>query len=127
MFEMTSYREQDGFFPKGIDLRCECAASSFECLDKFETVNDKYCVLKDGVTITCPVCGKSQSAPDKYIPKETQIPASVVRHLPECPTCHSLDIEKIGTIKKYSSFAVMGVFSPNLGKQFHCRSCGYRF
>ena len=128
MFEMIRYREQDeGLFPKGVDLRCECTAFAFEPLDKFETINDKYAVLKDDVIITCPICGKSQSAPDKYIPKETQIPASMVRHSPECPVCHSLDVEKIGAIKKYSSFAVMGVFSPNLGKQFHCRSCGYRF
>ncbi len=126
MFEMSSNLVAH-VAPFLVFLRCECGNEVHIETNKLETVNDKYAVLKDSVTITCPICGKSQSAPDKYIPKETQIPASTVRHLAECPVCHSLDIEKIGAIKKYSSFAVMGIFSPNVGKQFHCKSCGYRF
>lgn len=124
MFSLAS-NDPQGF----IMLRCECGQCKFTDHDLYDYEDGNKCIImKNNTTITCDKCGKSQSSPEnKYIIQETQIPASVVRHLPECPTCHSLDIEKIGTIKKYSSFAVMGVFSPNLGKQFHCRSCGYRF
>lgn len=125
MFEMSSNLVAH-VAPYLVFLRCECGNEVHIETDRLETVDDKCCILKDDVTVTCPICGKSQSAPDKYIAKETRRPAPT-RYLPECPACHSLNVEKIGAIKKYSSFAVMGVFSPNLGKQFHCKSCGYRF
>lgn len=113
--------------PYLVCVRCDCGEETYVETDKFETVNDKYCVLKDGVTITCPTCGASQSAPDKYIPKGVEILPSQVRHLPECPACHSLDVHKIGTVKKYASFAVMGVLSSNIGKTMECKNCGYKF
>lgn len=118
MFEMMCVvRSQT---PPCVDLRClECGYNLSLEFDKFETINNNYVILNDNVNLSCPNCKNTQS--DKYIPYQN------TRHSPECPVCHSLDVEKIGAIKKYSSFAVMGVFSPNLGKQFHCRSCGYRF
>ena len=122
-----SVRTQDGFLPKGVDLRCECTASTFESLDKFEIANEKYAIIKDNVVITCPQCGKSQSSPDKYISKETEIPASIVRHMPECPVCRSLNVQKIGTVQKLTSFAVGGVFSSNIGKTMECKNCGCKF
>ncbi len=118
MFEMTSIIRSTT--PAKVRLRCcECKTNLSLEMDKFEIVNDNCVILKDSETLTCPHCHNIQS--DKYIPYQN------TRHLAECPACHSLDTEKIGAIKKYSSFAVMGIFSPNVGKQFHCKSCGYRF
>ena len=105
--------------PAYVMLRCfTCGSTIFLDMDKFETVNDNYAVLKAS-TLICENCHCAHT--DKYIPYQN------TRPLPECPACHSLNVEKIGTIKKYASFAVMGVFSGNLGKQFHCKSCGYKF
>lgn len=125
MFEMTS-NDVAYVAPYCVFLNCDCGNETYIETDKLETINDKYCVLKDNVTVTCPKCGKSQSAPDKYIPKKAENSANV-RHLPECPVCHSLDVHKIGNVKKISSFAVMGVFSSNIGKTMECKSCGYKF
>ncbi|MGN0691604.1 MAG: hypothetical protein ACI4K7_04565 [Oscillospiraceae bacterium] len=106
--------------PNQVGLRCcECGASVFADFDKFESVNENSAVLKRNETLTCPECDSIQS--DRFVEGQETY------DIPECPSCHSVDIEKISTLKKYSSFAVMGVFSGNMGKQFHCRSCGYRF
>lgn len=118
MFEMTSVIRSTT--PAKVNLRCcECGTRLSMEIDRFKAVNNNYVVLNDDIEISCPNCHNNQS--DRYIHYQN------TRHSPECPACHSLNVEKIGAIKKYSSFAVMGVFSPNLGKQFHCKSCGYRF
>lgn len=124
MFEL-SLNDPDGY----VMLKCnECGNYMYTNHDLYDYEDGNKCVvIKDSTTITCEHCSKTQSASDgKTIIQETREPAPT-RHLPECPACHSLSIEKIGAVKKYSSFAVMGVFSPNLGKQFHCKSCDYRF
>lgn len=128
MFKMMNYRKEDAsLLPKGVDLRCECAGYNFATLDNFDIINDKYAVLKDGITITCSKCGKSQSAPDKYIFREEDSAILPNHYAPQCPACRSYSVEKIGTMKKYASFVALGIFSSNLGKQFHCKSCGYKF
>lgn len=126
MFKMVSNNVAH-VAPYCVFVRCDCGSETYIKTDNLETVNDEYCVLKDDVTVICPKCGKSQSSPDKYIPKGIAIPPERVRHLPECPICHSLNVSKIGTVKKYSSFAVMGVFSSNIGKTMECKNCGYKF
>ncbi|MGN0598149.1 MAG: hypothetical protein ACI4J1_12570 [Ruminiclostridium sp.] len=118
MFEIMSVIRSRS--PAYVMLRCRsCGTTVFIDLDKFETVNDSYAVLKEGETLSCSNCQSTQD--DRYIPYQA------TRNIPQCPTCKSYDVEKIGTLKKYASFAVAGVFSGNLGKQFHCKSCGYRF
>lgn len=118
MFEMTSIIRSTT--PAKVRLRCcECGSSLSLEMDKFELVNDGCVILKDGEQLSCPHCQNTQ--PDRYIPYQN------ARHIPECPVCHSVNVEKIGTLKKYTSFAAIGVFSSNMGKQFHCCSCGYKF
>ncbi len=118
MFEMVTIIRS--MTPAKVGLRCrECGSLLDAEMDKFEIVNDNCVILKDGETLTCSHCHSTQT--DKYIPYQN------TRHLPECPVCHSLDVHKIGTLKKYSSFAVMGVFSSNIGKTMECKSCGYKF
>ena len=46
---------------------------------------------------------------------------------PKCPTCGSTNVEKISTAKKAVGFAMVGVFSSNLGKTMHCKNCGYKW
>lgn len=76
MFEMIS-NGITNVTPPSVMLRCECGNITYTEATNLETANEKYCVLKDDVTVICPKCGKSQSAPDKYIPKETEVPAYV--------------------------------------------------
>ena len=48
-------------------------------------------------------------------------------NVPRCPTCGSNNVEKISTVKKTFGFAMVGLFSSNLGKTMHCRNCGFKW
>lgn len=48
-------------------------------------------------------------------------------NVPKCPTCGSTNVEKISTAQKAFGFALVGLFSSNLGKTMHCRNCGYKW
>lgn len=47
--------------------------------------------------------------------------------VPKCPTCGSTNVEKISTAQKAFGFALVGLFSSNLGKTMHCKDCGYKW
>ena len=49
------------------------------------------------------------------------------KNVPKCPTCGSTNVEKISTAKKAFGFAMVGLFSSNLGKTMHCKNCGYKW
>lgn len=46
---------------------------------------------------------------------------------PKCPTCGSTNIEKISLGKKAVGGALFGLFSSNVKKSMHCKSCGYKW
>nr|DAZ76779.1 MAG TPA: Transcription factor S-II (TFIIS) [Caudoviricetes sp.] len=46
---------------------------------------------------------------------------------PRCPTCGSTNIEKISLGKKAVGGALFGIFSSNVRKSMHCKSCGYKW
>lgn len=124
MFQIIS-NDPQGF----VMLRCQCGQCKFTEHNLYDFEDGNNCViLKDNTNITCDKCSLSHSSSEqKFILKETEVPASVARHLPECPVCHSLNVYKIGNVKKISSFAVTGVFSSNIGKTMECKNCGYKF
>lgn len=57
--------------------------------------------------------------PSSYKPKES--------NKPKCPTCGSINIQKISTGKKAIGFVAVGVFSSNFGKTMECKNCGYKW
>ncbi len=46
-------------------------------------------------------------------------------HQPECPTCHSKNIQRISGVERGASVAMLGLFSKKLNKSFKCKNCGY--
>ncbi len=46
-------------------------------------------------------------------------------HQPECPTCHSKNIQHISGIERGASVAMLGLFSKKINKSFKCKNCGY--
>lgn len=44
---------------------------------------------------------------------------------PQCPTCHSHNLEKIGAFEKAVSIGMFGIFSNKRKYQFRCKDCGY--
>ena len=47
--------------------------------------------------------------------------------MPKCPTCGSINIEKISFGKKLTGGALFGILSSNVRKTMHCRNCGYKW
>lgn len=124
MFELISSRLAHEP-PYIISLRCECGNTQMVSTDNFEIVKDKYVVLKENVTITCPECSRSQPLDERYLPLENQHSGNL--HIPTCPTCGSTNVSKITTTSKVVGFAAVGVFSSNFGKTMHCKQCGYKW
>lgn len=46
---------------------------------------------------------------------------------PKCPTCGSEEVHLISAEEKVIGFAIVGVFSSNMGKTMECESCGYKW
>ena len=60
-------------------------------------------------------------------PHTVQPSQPIPQNIPKCPTCGSTNVEKISTAKKAFGFAMVGLFSSNLGKTMHCKNCGYKW
>lgn len=48
-------------------------------------------------------------------------------NVPRCPTCGSTNVHPISTAKKAFGFALVGLFSSNLGKSYECDNCKYKW
>ena len=48
-------------------------------------------------------------------------------NIPECPTCGSTNITKIGTFNRMMSTGLFGLASGKIGKTMRCKNCGYTF
>lgn len=49
------------------------------------------------------------------------------QNLPKCPTCGSLNVEKISAGKKIFGGAMFGLFSSDVRNTMHCKNCGYKW
>ena len=66
MFKLTGYMDDE----KTAMLRCECGKVKTITYSNLSIHYSKYCMLKDGVELICPYCGRKQT--EKYIPLESQ-------------------------------------------------------
>lgn len=44
---------------------------------------------------------------------------------PECPTCHSKNVQSISGIERGASILGLGIFSKKINKSYKCKHCGY--
>ena len=88
-------------------------------------------VLPEEEVLTIKFCkNKDQSKYKQFISHSNSTvstPQPTPQNTPKCPTCGSTNVEKISTAKKAFGFAMVGLFSSNLGKTMHCRNCGYKW
>lgn len=45
--------------------------------------------------------------------------------LPECPTCHSKNVQSISGLERGASIIGLGIFSKKINKSYKCKQCGY--
>lgn len=69
---------------------------------------------------------KVQLQQQKQIEQEQKNNAST-SNVPKCPTCNSINIEKISMTKKAVGGALFGLFSSNVRKTMHCKNCGAKW
>lgn len=50
-----------------------------------------------------------------------------INNTPKCPTCGSLQVEKISTGKKVVGGALFGLFSSDVRNTMYCKSCGCKW
>lgn len=62
-------------------------------------------------------------AEDKRKAKEKRLEANK----PKCPTCGSINIEKISTTSKVIGATMFGLLSKTARSQFKCKNCGYKW
>lgn len=67
---------------------------------------------------------KKDEERQEQLQQQTATPES---NIPRCPVCGSTDIENISTLNRAVSTAMVGIASKKIGKQFHCKNCGYDF
>lgn len=46
-------------------------------------------------------------------------------HQPECPTCHSKNVQRISGLERGASIVGLGIFSKKINKSYKCKNCGY--
>ena len=49
------------------------------------------------------------------------------KHVPMCPTCGSIKVNKITTASRLLSVGVLGLASSKVGKTMECKNCGYKW
>lgn len=59
--------------------------------------------------------------------KSSQPTPQPAQNVPQCPTCHSTNIERISSGKKTGGFLGLGVLNSNFKKMFKCNNCGYKW
>ena len=76
---------------------------------------------------TCRYCGLTDIKA-MIIAREERIKAeSIIKDIPKCPYCGSMNIEKIGQLGKITSVGIWGLASNKIGKQWKCKNCGSMF
>lgn len=63
----------------------------------------------------------------KKHPEQASTTPQPAQNIPQCPTCHSTNIERISSGKKTGGFLGLGVLNSNFKKMFKCNNCGYKW
>lgn len=48
-------------------------------------------------------------------------------NIPKCPTCGSINVEKISMNRKVGGAMLFGLFSSDVRNTMHCKNCGYKW
>ncbi len=130
MFKMSDYISPEIAAESNIQpyvsLRCDCSPFAVEDypLDLFEEVNDDYCVLKDGVSLTCEICGAVHTSENKFIPLEDQDEELVYQPpILKCPNCNSVDVKRVTFARRVFLYATLSKHFSD----YECQQCHYKW
>lgn len=79
----------------------------------------------------CPRCNRYYDESIGYCKYDRALllycPDDEIANIPKCPTCQSINIEKISTASKAAGAFAFGIFSTTARSQFKCNNCGYKW
>lgn len=108
-----------------ITITCKCGGIVSVDIDKFEILSPEQCQLKEGEVVKCiePSCKNTLTSDYLVLAEEFEAdPANIVR----CPTCGSINVKKINTMKKAGAIGLFNIFSAGyIAKTFECKNCHY--
>ena len=118
MFKLI-YNDPDGH----VMVECECGHPMYTDHTEYTPdSNNERVILKDDHTIICESCGKIHTSSDGAMLKDTlDVP---IKYAPECPHCHSYNLETITFVKQLVSYSLIRMTPPY---KYRCKSCGFKF
>lgn len=97
-----------------IKMTCQFTGNSmFDCMKIVETKKTSSCIYSDDSSV-------EQKA-------KFNVDGIHTYNKPKCPTCSSINIEKIGSINRAVCFATFGFESGKMAKLLECKNCGYKW
>ena len=122
-----TYSKRDIEVVGHISLQCKCGGLPYAPIDKFEILTPEKCKLKEGETIECNEEGCHNILTSDYIVM-AEAPIEPENNYIKCPTCGSIEVKKIGLMKKTFAFAMLDFGAAGyVSKTFHCNHCGFNW
>lgn len=108
---------------EGVNLRCNCNKAAITCVPskQFSEIAEDYCILADGVSVTCALCG--QSADNNALFALENQNSGYKFSLPQCPKCKSINVNKITLPQRVILY---GTFSKFLST-YECQKCFFKW
>lgn len=122
--EIVIYKDEPEY--SNVGAYCdECGRSNLVTMNKIaEIVEEKYVIVKDGISLKCKDCGKIHEG-NKILYKPKSRPFT---YIPRCPICQSSNLKKISAGSKALAAITVGSYAiPYVAKTFECKNCGYKF
>lgn len=122
--KIIPHKKVDAMMPLGIILTVVGVIAIFLCAVVASSTDGIICALSGMsvnigvVTAVVGICYISNNL--GYTKK---VPSSNGSFYIKCPYCNSDDVEKITSMSRAGSFAVSGMGSGKIGKQWHCNNC----
>lgn len=127
MFQMISYISPEVAaaenVSEGVNLRCDCNKAAITCVpsNHFKQITADYCVLADSASVTCALCGQSADSNTVFRLENQQ--SGYKFSLPQCPKCHSINVNKITMPQRVILYATLSKFLSS----YECQQCFYKW
>lgn len=131
----VEYFEKDGIrYPaKTVVIMCDQFGKNIEAVFmRYETKNDKY-VLEPIIGNQYIECSSNEffdrlvKVTNRTCTIDIQEKSYYNFYMYECPMCKSRKVKKISTERKAGSILVSGLASSNIGRNYQCDDCKYKW
>lgn len=126
---------------KTYDKMCCCCGFMVASIDKQDYISKFECpdcgslsgTLEENnfkLGVRCSNCGKLHIMLEKHttIDNRNSSPKPTLNaNVPKCPTCGSINIQKISASAKLGGAMMFGIFSKTAKSQWKCRNCGSKW